>query len=446
MALSRSVLLYLLAGIAAGCASGPAPVSPAEIDDLAARLERDPASGPLQLRYAAALRAADRCDDAMPAARRGMGLSPADALGPLVLGECLESAGRYDDAIAVYREFAGGHPDSRGVGAVRSRELLATRASATEQARQALAREAELSQEPGDPQTVAVLPIQVVGDSMYLPLSRGLAQMLTSDLALLQRFRMVERMRLGALLDELALTQTQRVDPATAARVGRLMQAGRMVQGLAMIRNERDARLEASVVQGSGEVTDPTRSDGAVRDLLQLEKDIVIGLAGRLGYTLSEAERNAILENGTRNLTAFLAYSRALDAEDRGDYRAAAQYYRQAVRADPNFAQAREGLGATAMMAEVQAAGPADVPVLAGEGATGATSVDAGDLLGTAISSTVADVAATTSEQTAGALGGTTTGSTGNNGTGSTFAQPPPPSVVPPATLSGTIRIIFRLP
>jgi len=214
-----------------------------------------------------------------------------------------------------------------------------------------------------------------------------------------------------------------------------------------MIRNDRDARLEASVVEGSGEVTDPTRSDGTLRDLLQLEKDVVIGLADRLGYVLSEAERAAILENGTRNLTAFLAYSRALDAEDRGDYQAAARYYRQAIQADPNFSQARDGLGATAMMADVQAAGPADAPVLAGEGGVGsAPAADAGNLLVNTINSTVADVASTTSEQTAGTLGGTTTGSTGNNGTGSTIAQPPPPSVVPPVTLIGTIRIIFRLP
>jgi tetratricopeptide (TPR) repeat protein len=451
MPFRRTLLLSVVVFSGACAPRGPAPVSPADVDELAARVQREPANGPLQLRYAAALRSADRCDDAMVAARRGMGLAPANALGPLVVGLCLEAAARYDDAVAVYRQFLTATPEGPGVGAVRARELLALRAGATASARQALAREAELSQQPADPQTVAVLPVQIVGDSTYLPLSRGLAQMLTSDLALLERFRMVERMRLGALLDEMALSQTGRVDAATAVRVGRLVQAGSMVQGLAVIRSEQDARIEASVVRGTSEVTDPTRAQGGLRDLLRLEKDLVVGLAERLGYTLSDAERQAILENGTENLTAFLAYSRALDAEDRGDYQAAAGYYRQAVQADPGFTQAREGLSATAMVPDVQLADATEVAVLAGEGDIGEVADAAAEAVGTvdpltsALENTATDLAPMTIEQTTGMGQGSTTGNT-NGSMGTTTAHPPPPSVVPPATVIGTIRIIFRLP
>jgi len=450
MSLRRSLLPFAGVLLAGACApQGPAPVSPAEVDELAARVEREPANGPLQLRYAAALRAADRCDEAIPAARRGMGLAPADALGPLVVGQCLEDGGQHDDAAAVYRDFLAATPEGPGVGAVRARQLLALRAGATASARQALAREAELSQEPADPQTVAVLPVQVVGDTIYRPLSRGLAQMLTSDLALLERFRMVERMRLGALLDEMALSQTDRVDAATAVRVGRLMQAGSMVQGLAMIRSEQDARIEASVVRGTSEVSDPTRTQGGLRDLLRLEKDLVIGLAERMGYTLSAAERQAILENGTQNLAAFLAYSRALEAEDRGDYQAAAGYYREAVQADPGFTQARDGAAATGMVPDVQLADATQAPVLAGEGTIAqvaeAIPVETIDPVTSQLETSAVDLAPTTIEQTTSMGQGSTTGTT-NTATGTTASQPPPPSVVPPATIIGTIRIIFRLP
>jgi hypothetical protein len=262
---------------------------------------------------------------------------------------------------------------------------------------------------------------------------------------------MVERLRLGALLDEMALGETGRADAATAARVGRLVQAGSMVQGLAMIRSEQDARLEASVIRGTSEVTDPTRTQGGLRDLLRLEKDLVVGLAERLGYTLSEAERTAILENGTQNLAAFLAYSRALEAEDRGDYQAAAAYYREAVQADPGFTQARDGLSATAMVPDVQLADATDAPVLAGEGEIGVAEAatqapeTAVDPTTSALETTATDLAPTTIEQTTAMGQGSTTGNT-NNSTGTTAAQPPPPSVVPPATVIGTIRIIFRLP
>jgi tetratricopeptide (TPR) repeat protein len=450
MALRRTLLLSAVVVLGWACApGGPAPISPAEVDELADRVQRDPANGPLQLRYAAALRAANRCDEAVPAARRGMGLAPADALGPLVVGQCLEDAGQYDEAVAVYRDFLAATPQGPGVGAVRARQLLALRAGATVTARQALAREAELSQQPADPQTLAVLPVQIVGDSSYRPLSRGLAQMLTSDLALLERFRMVERMQLGALLDEMALSQTDRIDPATAVRVGRLVQAGSMVQGLAMIRSEQDARIEASVVSGTSEVSDPARTQGGLRDLLRLEKDLVVGIAQRLGYTLSEAERQAILENGTQNLAAFLAYSRALAAEDRGDYAAAAGFYRQAVQADPNFSQAQEGLSATQMAPEVQVATAAEAPVLAGEGEIAQVAeelpLETVDPVTSALETTTIDLAPTTTELVATTSGGGT-GTNTNTATGTTAATPPPPSVVPPATVIGTIRIIFRLP
>jgi len=439
MVVRRLVFPLCMVGLAVGCAPRPAPISPAELSDLQARVAREPDNGTVLLRYAAALRAADRCNEALPAARRGMNLEPKNALGPLVVGSCLEVDQRYDDAIATYRTYLATNPDARGAGAVRARELLALRASATVAARQAVAREAELAQQPADPQTLAVLPLRVVGDSMYEPLSRGLAQMLTSDLALLERFRMVERMRLGALLNEMNLGQTGRVDPATAARVGHLIRAGRMVQGLANIPSDGPVQLEASVVQGTGEVTSPTETQGRLRDLLRLEKDIVVGLADRLGYRLSEAERTAILENGTQNLTAFLAYSRGLEAEDRGDYAQAARYYQAAVQADPGFRQARQGFQATSAAPTVEAAGPAETPVLAAEEPATVLG-ELGEQVTNALGTTVADLAPTTVEQVTAITTPTQAAVT------TTTAQPPPPSVVPPATVTGTIRIVFRLP
>jgi hypothetical protein len=373
----------------------------------------------------------------MVVARRGMVLQPASAVGPLVVGQCLERADRPDEAVNVYRAFLSRNPDARGVGAVRSRELLASRAAATAQARSALARESELTQSPADPQTVAVLPLQVSGDSMYQPLSRGLAQMLTSDLALLRRFRMVERLQLGALLDEMQLGQGSRVDPATAARVGHLVRAGRMVQGLAAIPGEQQVRVEASVLVGTGEVTSPASATGPFRDLIRLEKEIVIGLANRLGYTLSEAERRAVLENGTANLAAFLAYSRALVAEDRGDYAAAAAHYADAVRRDPGFQAARQGYQA-ATSAPAQGGQSGDVIVAAEEAPP---EPDVTDLASpeSAIGSTIGDIAPTKAEQSTSITESPTAPPTTQP-----ISQPPPTTLI--QNLTGTIRIVFRLP
>ncbi|NIM48101.1 MAG: tetratricopeptide repeat protein [Gemmatimonadales bacterium] len=445
--LSRSRLLLLSLVLAvvpllSACAGArPTEVSPEEIPELEQRIAEQPGNADVILRYAAALYAAERCDSARAVALTGMAIRPESAIGPLVMGQCFEREEEYDQAIAVYRQFLAEYPDRRGSPAVRAREMFALRARASMRARAALDREAELARQPADPQTLAVLPLEIAGDTSFLPLSRGLAQILTSDLALLQRFRLVERLQLGALIQEMQLAEAGRVDVATAARMGRLLQAGRMVQGLAAIPPEGDVRLEAAVVRSDGQVTSPEVATGRLRDLLRLEKDVVIGIAAQLGYVLSEAERQMILENGTQDLAAFLAYSRGLLAEDLGDYAAAAAHFADAIQRDPGFADARDEFEVSAVAQEVQEATPGEVTTVAAE-APPPPPIPVTQPVVDALSSTVQDVASTQGEQAAGT---TEQQQTTQPATGTTAADPPPPTT-PPPSVTGKIRIFFRLP
>jgi tetratricopeptide (TPR) repeat protein len=394
------------------------------------------------LRYGAALFAAEQCDSAKAVARRGALMLPGDALGPMIQGQCLEQSGDHIQAIAIYTAFVRDHGDARGVAAVRARELMARREQATIVARTALDRESELAAQALDPQTVAVLPLAISGDAQYEPLGRGLAQMLQSDLALLQQFRMVERLQIGALLDELELGQTSRVDPATVARVGRLVRAGRMVQGLASIPPEGNVRIEASVVQSDGEVTSPEFVTGELRDLLQLEKELVVLISSRLGYQLSQAERQLILGNGTRDLSAFLLYSRGLIAEDIGDYSAAATHFSSAMSADPNFRQAQIQYEATAAADAVQGATPGEITSIS-RTVIQQPLTTAPDPVQSAVASVVVDIAATQAEATASTSQGAE-----QPGTTTTTAVPPPTATATgtTATVTGVVRIIFKLP
>jgi tetratricopeptide (TPR) repeat protein len=442
--LVSALMLFGSGAAIAGCATArPTQVSPNEIPALEQRLAGDPTNADVLLRYSAALFAASRCDSAMVVARNGMSRQPQAALGPLVLGQCLEQQQSYDQALDVYQRYLTGYPEEPGSSAVRARQIIARRDRATGQARLALQRETELAQQATDPQVVAVLPLSIVGDSAYLPLSRGLAQILTSDLALLERFRMVERLQVGALLEEMQLGQTARVDASTAARVGRLLQAGRMVQGLAVIDPDAETRLEASVILSDGEVTAPTVETGEFGRLLDMEKRVVIGVANQLGYFLSEAELRLILENGTQNLAAFLAYSRGLVAEDLGDYSAAALHYRAAVQADPSFQAARDQYQATTVAPVVEAAAATDVVVVAAEPPPEPQVVPALPPID-AISSTVSDIASIQSEQV------TPTQTPVSTGTQTTALEPPPTPTVEgtpvTGTVTGRIRIFFRLP
>jgi len=361
-----------------------------------------------RFRLAAELAAAGRCDTAVVVATAAQALAPGDARGPLVLGACQEQAGRFDDAIATYNAFAAEHPRARGVATLRAKAQLALRSAAEHTARQALAREAELANEPPQAATVAVLPLVIAGDSSVQPLARGLADLITTDLAHIRTLRLVERLQIGMLLDELKAGQSERTDPATAARVGRLLRAERMVQGTATIppvppTGAATIELSATVVTSAGVVRPVGQVTGPFRQLLALEKQVVFDLAGQLGIALTEAERQQILRQGPKSLAAFLAYSRALDDLDRGDYGAAARHFGAAARADPTFQAARQGQETAAATPAVQQSGAGGIVTLV-EGSEGPAAA-AGGLLTT----TTLDVVPATGDVIAQA-GGPTTG------------------------------------
>lgn len=325
-----------------GCASlGPPVLGPQDVPALEQKAAREPNNGRVHLELAAALAASDRCDDAVVAAERGRLLTPADPLGPLVMGECFEAAGLFDRALTLYARFLSQHGGVPGAAAVEGRRAIALQAQARSVVQAAIREEESLA--PADPETLGVLPFVVDGDSIYQPLSVGLAHMLTTDLALLGRFPLVERVQLGALMQELALPP-EAVDSSTAVRAGRLARASRLVLGTVSIPSERDARLGGNVVLETGELVEPTLTEGELRELLQLQKEYSARIAEALGYDLSEVERQRMLRNRPANLSALLAFSRGLMAEDLGDFEAAAAHYRDAIAADPNYQEAQQRL------------------------------------------------------------------------------------------------------
>ena len=226
-------------------------------------------------------------------------------------------------------------------GSGRSMAAL-TRRQLTDDARQAIQQERTLGAVAGSPTTVAVLPLRFTGsDSSLRPLERGFADLLTTDLSRSSKLTVVERARIQTLLDELALQQSGRTDAATNVRAGRLLRAGRVVQGSIVQVGSSELRVDAAVLDvPTTEVRGSARGEGEIDKLFDLEKRIALGLFDQLGVTLTVAERNAIEQRPTRSLAAFLAYSRGLTAEDDGRFDDASRFYRDAIRIDPGFGAA----------------------------------------------------------------------------------------------------------
>jgi tetratricopeptide (TPR) repeat protein len=433
----------LFALVAGACAQGGAPssVTPADIPALLSAARLHPRDAAVRFRLAAALAAANRCDTAVVVDHAAELLAPADALGPLVEGICAERGGRYDVAIGLYNGFLSSHPTAPGSGAVRARAHLALRAAAELTARVALANEAQLAQEPPEPHTLAVLPVVVAGDSSVQPLSRGLAELITTDLATIRDVRLLERLQVGALVDELKLSRSARTDPATAARVGRMLRAERMIQGVAQIPPKGAVQLSAAVVAGTG-VVQPVRTEtGPFKNLLELEKQLVFDLSAELGITLTQAERELILRQGPTSLVAFLSYSDGLDAMDHGDYQGAAQDFNAAVRVDPGFTAARDAQQTAVAAPSVQGAtsSPGGLVAAAQTTTAGPTT---GAAAGNALGSASGDVAPSRADLASQAAGGSSTG------VSTTQRQPAAENqgVSTVVYASGFIQIIFRLP
>ena len=88
--------------------------------------------------------------------------------------------------------------------------------------RRAIAQESSINAANLPLNTVSVAPLRVITtDTAYASLGYGMAALLASDLARSARVTIVERLRVDAVLRELQLAQSGRVDTTTAPRIGR---------------------------------------------------------------------------------------------------------------------------------------------------------------------------------------------------------------------------------
>ncbi len=397
------VCLALACSRGAGGAK-PGRIQPADIAALEAQLAQHPEAPALALRLAKAYYAAGRFAEARRAVATALQRDPTNGEGQSYLGFVYEGLVQYDSARAVYTRLLASKPDKIVHRLLAGRLVILTRKELQFAARQAIAREALLAQTPPDPNTVAVMPFRYTGrDSTLRPLERGLAALVVTDLSRVRRLKLVERARLQTLLDELLLAESGRVDPATGARSGRLVGAAQVVQGQFSTEPTAKVRVDATVVRATDAQVAATGSNtDQLRALFDIEKAVVFQLLDKLGITLTPAERTAISERPTRDIQAFLLYSRGLEAEDRGDFAVAASAFREAAQRDPGFQAAAEQAAASQAAQAASGTSASDVAATVGGrgGGGGAAGPQApaspsqGTLL-TAINSTVPTGAST---------------------------------------------------
>jgi TolB-like protein len=232
------------------------------------------------------------------------------------------------------------------------------RSKAEKAARRAVAEERSLGTEKIEPRSLGILPFEVSPpDTALVALSYGLADLLTTDLARSKKLQVVDRVQLNAVLREIGLVESGRVDSSSAPRVGKLIQARRLVLGSLGWTPKGELGLNIHIADvPSGNVRTAVSARTSIDDILRAEKQLALELFDKLGVGLTPKEQAAVEQMPTKNVDAFLAYSRGVRFEAEGRYTAAAKEYQQAAALDPDFKAAAVQLEA------VQSAAAAPAP------------------------------------------------------------------------------------
>jgi hypothetical protein len=217
---------------------------------------------------------------------------------------------------------------------------------AEQQAREAIQNEQALA---GRPLTERVVGVPAFGaqvrDTSLSPLGYGLADLLLTYLARSQRLVVVERLRLDAVLRELELARSGRMDSASAPRVGHLVQARYLVLGNVSQMPDGQLRIDTRVAEvPTSNIGRPLAFSAPVDRVLEAEKALALRLLEELGVAATPQLRAELEPFATRNFAALLAYSRGVRSMAGRDLPGAAGHYENALTLDPAFAMAQTRL------------------------------------------------------------------------------------------------------
>lgn len=430
-----------------------APAAEAQRRDPVARLEATRAANP---RSVAALRAlgvayykANRFADARAVLDQARQLDPRDGVSSLYAGLAAEGQQDFAGARAAYNDYLRNGRSRRTRTAIQQRLVALARVEVVAAAKLAVANEATLSQTPGDRRTIAVPPFKFSGpdNETLAPLERGFAELMITDLSRSAQLTVVERDRMQAIADEIRLGESNRTDPTSAVRAGKLIRAGRLVNG-SLVQSGQQLTVESNVIDvATSQMVAPVSVTNQLDNFFALQKQLVFRVFDQLGVTLTPAERQLVDRQATTNFNAFLSYSRGLLAADDGRFEDAARYFQEARSLDPGFGAAgarfqaaqQAALGAQVSAASIESG-------LSGNESQTVSSAANGNVTPTTAPNTLNAVSQNVNPPTVTPI---------SNTTSPTQTPPQPPATDPasqgagtdqPATRVGTVVIIIRKP
>jgi eukaryotic-like serine/threonine-protein kinase len=192
--------------------------------------------------------------------------------------------------------------------------------------------------EPRTP-VVAVLPLDAAGDPASETLGAGSADLLVATLARLPGVNVLSR---GA-------TASYRARAKGTGAIARELGADFVVDGTIQ-RAAGKVRVTFSLVRAGSEVVLwGDAHEGALEDVLRLQREAVEAVADALRVRIPPADRERVLRASTSSADAFADFAQARSFLERfdvaGNVDRAITLFESALARDPSFALARAGLG-----------------------------------------------------------------------------------------------------
>lgn len=276
-------------------------------------------------------------------------------------------AGDVEGAITAWSRYAQQAPSTLP----RARQLrghltLLRREAARRFVQRATAAEAATGQRRTDRLHVAVLPfanaVPSPSSSPVAPaapaapapaagFNRAIVAMIAVDLARVPGLTVLEREKVELLTAELRLSASALVDPATAARPGRLLGAGTVVGGEVLNApgptGPGSGRYRLSTAVGDvsrGRLLGQAEIEGLQSDFFVLQKRIVHGILDLLDVPNRPAAVDVV---HTRSWEAYARFARGLQLLSEDKFTEAREAFVAALGFDPAFALAEEAFLAT---------------------------------------------------------------------------------------------------
>lgn len=197
-----------------------------------------------------------------------------------------------------------------------------------------------------DAKRIAILYFDNGSDNAELSrLRKGLADMLISDLSKIKMLNVIERARLEEILKEQKLNNSKEFDASTASKVGKLLGVQYILTG-AFFDLMGSMRMDARIIDvETGKIIKSEGIDGATNTFFDLEKKLVVKIAGGLNVDLATDKiNNAEVKETSLSYETSLLFSDGLDQMDKGENSKAIETFKKVLKKNPDFIPAQQAL------------------------------------------------------------------------------------------------------